>query len=53
MWAWSYLTSKDIVDYNNLLMKLEATGQNEDVIRWFPSYLVDRQQLVDVSGTLS
>ena len=43
----------DTVDHNILLMKLEAIGLNEDVIRWFRSYLTDRQQLVDVSGTLS
>ena len=43
----------DTVDHNILLMKLEAIGLNEDVIRWFCSYLTDRQQLVDVSGTLS
>ena len=43
----------DTVDHKILLMKLEAIGLNEDVIRWFRSYLTDRQQLVDVSGTLS
>ena len=43
----------DTVDHNILLMKLEALGLNQDVIRWFRSYLSDRQQLVDVSGTLS
>ena len=29
-------------------MKLEAIGLSKDVARWFHSYLVDRQQLVDV-----
>ena len=46
----------DTVDHNILLMKLEAIGLNEDVIKWFRSYLTrltDHQQLVDVSGTLS
>ena len=43
----------DTVDHNILLMKLEAIGLNEDVIRWFRSYLTDHQRLVDVSGTLS
>ena len=38
----------DTVDHNILLMKLEAIGLNEDVVRWFRSYLTDRQQLVDV-----
>ena len=39
--------------HNILMMKLEAIGLNQDVVRWFRSYLADRQQLVDVSGTLS
>ena len=43
----------DTVDHNILLMKLEALDLNQDVVRWFRSYLSDRQQLVDVSGTLS
>ena len=34
-------------------MKLEAIGLNQDAVRWFRSYLTDRQQLVDVSGPLS
>ena len=34
-------------------MELEAIDLNKDAIRWFPSYLVDPQQLVDVSSTLS
>ena len=34
-------------------MKLEALGLSQDITRWFQSYLSDRQQLVDVSGTLS
>ena len=43
----------DTVDHGILLMKLEALGLSKDVSRWFQSYLSDRQQLVDVSGTLS
>ena len=43
----------DTVDHNILLMKVEAIGLNQDVVRWFRSYLADLQQLVDVSGTLS
>jgi hypothetical protein len=34
-------------------MKLEAIGFSTDVLQWFRSYLSDRQQLVDVSGTFS
>ena len=43
----------DTVDHSILLMKLEALGLSQDITRWFQSYLSDRQQLVDVSGTLS
>ena len=41
------------VDHGILLMKLKALGLSQDVSKWFQSYLSDRQQLVDVSGTLS
>ena len=34
-------------------MKMEALGLNQDIIRWFISYLSDGKQLVDVSGILS
>ena len=43
----------DTFDHSILLTKLEALGLNEDVVRWFCSYLSDRQQLVDVSGSFS
>ena len=43
----------DTVDHSTLLMKLRATGLGEDILRWFRSYLSDRKQLVDVSGTYS
>ena len=43
----------DTVDHSILLMKLEALGLSQDIIRWFHSYLSDCQQLVDVSGTFS
>ena len=43
----------DTVDHGILLMKLESLGLSKDVTRWFQSYLSDRQQLVDVSGTKS
>ena len=43
----------DTVDHGILLMKMEALVFSQDVIRWFRSYLSDRRQLVDLSGTLS
>ena len=43
----------DTVDHAILLMKLRSSGLSKDIIRWFRSYLSDRQQLVDVSGTFS
>ena len=43
----------DTVDHKILLMKMEALGLGQDVVRWFRSYLSDRRQLVDVSGVLS
>ena len=36
-----------------LLMKLQASGLGDDILRWFKSYLSERKQLVDVSGTYS
>ena len=39
----------DTVDHGILLMKMEALGFSQDVIRWFRSYLSDRRQLVDLS----
>ena len=43
----------DTVDHSILLMKLESSGLGLDVTTWFKSYLSDRQQLIDVSGTFS
>ena len=43
----------DTVDHGILLMKPKALGLSQDVSGWFQSYLSIRQQLVDVSGTLS
>ena len=40
-------------EHGILLMKMEALGFSQDAIRWFRSYLSDRRQLVDGSGTLS
>jgi len=34
-------------------MQLEAAGLGRDMLRWFISYLSNRQQLVDVSCTHS
>jgi len=43
----------DTVDHSILLIKLKALGLGDDIMNWFSSYLSDRQQLVDVSGTKS
>ena len=43
----------DTVDHSILMMKLRSAGLGDDILRWFDSYLSDRQQLVDVSGTHS
>ena len=43
----------DTVNHGILLMKLEAIGLHSDAIRWFRSYLSDRRQNVDISGTMS
>ena len=43
----------DTVDHSTLLMKLSAAGLGDDILRWFRSYLSDRQQLVDISCTYS
>ena len=39
----------DTVDYSILLVKLEAMGLSNDIVKWFQSYLSSRQQLVDVA----
>jgi len=43
----------DTVAHSVLLMKLEAIGLGNDITRLFESYLCDRQQLVDNSGSHS
>ncbi len=43
----------DTVDNSILLMKLRASGLGDDITMWLQSYLSDRKQLVDVSGTFS
>ena len=41
----------DTVDHGILLMQLEVLGFSRNITNWFYSYLSDRQQLGDVSGT--
>ena len=43
----------DTVDHEILLKKLKAVGAGTCVVSWFNSYLSDRQQFVDINGTLS
>ena len=43
----------DTVNHSTLLMNFEALGYFQATKRCFHSYLSDRQQLADVSGTLS
>lgn len=42
----------EIVDHAILLMKLRSAGLDDDILCWFSSYLLDRQQPGDVSGIL-
>ena len=43
----------DTVDNSILLMKLETSGMGNVILVWLKSYLSDRKQLVDLSGTHS
>ena len=43
----------DTVNYSILLTKFKDIGLSGSAVNWFSSYLSDRQQLVDVSGTFS
>jgi len=43
----------DTVDHTILLDKLKNMGLDDSARNWFKSYLSERQQVVDVSGTLS
>jgi hypothetical protein len=43
----------DTVNHSILLMKLKCIGLSDPSIRWFTSYLSERRQLVEVSGTMS
>lgn len=43
----------DTVNHSILLMKLKAMGLTQSSLMWFSSYLSDRHQLVELSGTRS
>ena len=43
----------DTVDHRILLKKLEALGLHKSAIYWFQSYLHERQQSVEIGGTIS
>lgn len=43
----------DTVNHTILLMKLQAMGLKDSSINWFSSYLSDRKQVVEISGTHS
>ena len=43
----------DTVNHSILLKKLESIGVDDNAVKWFCSYLIDRKQFVDVSGTYS
>ena len=43
----------DTVDHRILLKKLEALGLQKSAIDWFQSYLHERQQSVEIGGTIS
>ena len=43
----------DLVDHSILLLKLEFIGIKGNMLKWFESYLKNRQQYVMVNGTLS
>ena len=43
----------DTLDIESLLYKLSCIGVNENSLKWFRSYLGNRQQSVSYSGTVS
>ena len=43
----------DTVDVNILLMKLEAMGLHKSAVDWFASYLMNRQQCVELGNKIS
>ena len=50
---WDLSAAFDTLDHSIFLGKLRSYGFNEESRKWFCSYLKDRQQYVDVSGTTS
>jgi hypothetical protein len=43
----------DVCSHNILLKKLPKYGINDTALKWFESYLKDRQQKVEINGSLS
>ena len=43
----------DTVDHSILIEKLKAIGLDSTAVKWMHSYLVGREQMVEVNGTLS
>ena len=43
----------DTVNHSILLSKFQAMGMNKSTVTWFKSYLSQRKQFVDISGTRS
>ena len=43
----------DCLQYDKLFKKMECIGFDERTLSWFKSYLSDREQCVDVNGTIS
>ena len=43
----------DCLQYDKLFKKMECIGFDERTLNWFKSYLSDREQCVDVNGTIS
>ena len=43
----------DTVQHDIILIKLKALGFSHTSLQWVKSYLVGREQVVDVEGTLS
>ena len=43
----------DCLQYDKLFKKMECIGFDSRTLDWFKSYLSDREQCVDVNGTLS
>ncbi len=43
----------DTIDYTILTSRLQSLGVNDAALKWFTSYLADRQQAVNINGVLS